>query len=91
MKWKKKSDFHNPEDTTRYVLSAPKKMARGCKFDGGIEISACWNFNGSGSKAFGGAVRWPVAKLSISFEEGQIKDRDTFIKALKKFLDDYFK
>lgn len=90
MNWIKKEDWNHPGDASRYTLEAAKKVARNYDVEDGVEISARWNFNGSGPRGFGGAAKWPVALLRVSFEEGQVEERDAFVGALQKFLDSYF-
>lgn len=76
-------------DKHSFRIAASKLAAGGITFENGIDIEACVHYNGSGPKAFGGARKWPVAKLTVSFEQGKFSERDKFIAALQTFLHEY--
>ena len=46
-----------------------------------------FNYNGSGDGAFGGAEKWPVLTLKISFEENAFEQRDKMAELLKETVD----
>lgn len=87
LKWSRQSEALPSYSATE---TAPKKVANGTLCDNGVELVTCYAFNGSGPKAFGGAVKWPVIKLRVAFEEGKEEDRAHFAEALKQFVSDYF-
>jgi len=74
----------------RKEFAAAGKLGRNYSCSNAHEIQAGYHFNGSGDKAFGGAREWPVVKTVIAFQEGQEKERDAFVEALKTFVSDYF-
>lgn len=92
LEWTRKEETQeNPRTDSkhRFKITAPKLAAGGINFDNGIELEASVHYNGSGPQAFGGAPKWPVAKLTVSFEQGKFSKRDKFIAALQTFIHEY--
>jgi len=90
-KWTKTPETNYPDRTPipdRYTVKTAGPIGRRYMCGNAVEISAVFHTNGSGKGAFGGATHWPVAKLEVGFQEGQIAERDAFIEKLQKFLDE---
>jgi len=90
IKWKSIGSSMCGGGKLRKEFIAAGKMGRNYTCSNAHEIKAGYNFNGSGPDAFGGAREWPTAHAKVAFQEGQEKERDAFVEALKDFVSDYF-
>lgn len=57
------------------------------RYDGAIEIVCHRQYNGSGSKGFGGSSDWPCLTVTIPFKEDDESGRDCIAELLKQFID----
>lgn len=71
----------------RKVINIPGKIGRGANYSNAHAIELSYQYNGSGPSAFGGAEKWPVVKLEISFQEGEEAKRAAFVRRLVGFLE----
>jgi hypothetical protein len=61
------------------------------KHTGGAHVYSCYHFNGSGPRAFGGATRWPVVEVQVSFGAGEEAKRDALAEYLKTAVEKFLK
>ena len=82
--WKRDEVFCRSDGTTveiRETIYARDYISKA------ISMERHFNYNGSGDGAFGGAEKWPVLTLKISFEENAFEQRDKMAELLKETVD----
>jgi hypothetical protein len=64
-------------------------IGRGYKSANAHQVECGYHYSGSGG-AFGGARRWPVLSLTVSFQEHEEGDRDELARELRRAVNRFF-
>jgi len=84
MKWKKELRH----DSVHHV--SPGVLGRDYPVRNAHEIECGYGYNGGGKEAFGGAVKWPILRVEVSFTEGQEGLRDEIAKRVMDLVGEFF-
>ena len=77
------------EDGTVVLARAGALGGPGYTSERAHEVKNGWNYNGSGKTAFGGAEKWPVVTVSVSFPEGEDCLAAWFAEEARTFVDKF--
>jgi hypothetical protein len=85
--WKEDDCTSEYDKNTEIRYVAAGYEGRGILFENAHKIEVGHHYNGSGDDVFGGAEKWPVISLELSFQEGEEKKAVEFAKKLMLFLE----
>lgn len=80
--WMRNND--NPDSVASHGMNG--LIGRNCLMSRAHTCVVKHAYNGSGDKAFGGAEKWPVVHLKVSFQEGQEEEAKEFAEKLRNFV-----